>query len=303
MVPKTAIIGTTSFMGKFFFPEYRKIHRNCIGTSRNRSRKDLSYLDLFCPSIASLKLVESGHQEALIFAGITGLAKCEKEKEVTRKINVEGTLDLIRQLVSEGIKPIFFSSIHVFDGTTGFYDAESPLNPLNEYGRQKAEVESRIKNICKGNYLIVRLSDVYSLDKGGGTIFDEMAAIFKSGGVVRAAYDHIFSPVFILDLVRLVTILQIKNVTGVINISPPEIWSRYDLALALANCMEVSSKQVEKIALDDLQETFKRPKNTSMKADKVIRETGYTFTPTIQYIERIAESRIENDIVPHFLNP
>ena len=297
MIPKTAIIGATGFIGKAFFVEYRKIHRDCIGTSRDANREDLSFLDLFSPAVAPLKLAESGHREALILAGITKIATCEKEKELTRKINVEGTLDLVGQLFSEGIKPIFFSSDAVFDGVTGLYDEGSLPNPLNEYGRQKGEVESRMKEICtNGNYLIVRLSKAFSFDRGDGTFFDEMAATLKSGGIVRAAYDQIFSPISVLDLVKVVTILQIKGVTGMININPPEIWSRHDLALALANCMGVSSHQVEKISSDDLQETFKRPKNTSMKADKIIRATGYQFTPTIQYIERIAQSWVENDI-------
>ena len=291
MVPKTAIIGAAGFIGKFFFEAYRKIYHDCIGTSRDASRDKTSFLDLFSPTIVPLRLAEFGYQEVLILAGITKIATCAEEKELTRKINVEGTLDLVGQLFSEGIKPIFFSSDAVFDGVTGFYEEEDLPNPMNEYARQKAEVESRMKEICTdGNYLIVRISKVFSLNCGDGTLFDEMASIFKSGGIVRAAHDQIFSPIYVLDLVEIVKILQIKGVTGVMNINPPEIWSRYDLALALADCMEVSSDQVEKISLDDLPETFKRPKNTSMKADKIIRETGFKFTPTIEYIERIAEN-------------
>lgn len=297
MVPKTAVIGATGFIGKFFFAAHRRIHRDCMGTSRDTGREDMSYLDLFSPEIAPLKLAKSGHQAALILAGIAKLAACEKEKKLTRKINVDGTLDFVQHLVDEGIKPIFFSSDNVFDGVTGLYDEESLPNPLNEYGRQKAEVESRMKEICtKGNYLIVRISKVFSLDKGDGTLFDEMASILKSGGLVRAAYDQIFSPIFVLDLVKLVTILQMKGVTGVININSPEIWSRYDLALALAQCMGVSSDRIEKISLTDLREGFSRSKNTTMKTDKLLRGTGYKFTPMMRYIERIAESWKESHV-------
>jgi len=257
----------------------------------------ISFLDLLSPDIAPLKLAETGHKDALILAGITKLAQCEHEKEESRKINVEGTLDLIQQLVNEGIKPIFFSSDIVFDGVSGFYDEESLTNPLNEYGRQKAEVESRMKEICTaGNYLIVRISKVFSLDRGDGTLFDEMASILRLGRPLRVAYDQIFSPIFILDLVKLVTALQIKGVTGVINVNPPEAWSRYDLVLALAKCMGVNSNHIEKILLDDLKETFKRPRNTTMKADKIISETHYKFTPMMQYVERIAENWKESGI-------
>ena len=96
MLPKTAIIGATGFIGKAFFAEYRKIHPDCIGTNRDAGRDGFSFLDLSFPEIAPLKLVETGHQDVLILAGMTKLAECEKEKELTRKVNVIGTLDLVR---------------------------------------------------------------------------------------------------------------------------------------------------------------------------------------------------------------
>lgn len=92
-----------------------------------------------------------------------------------------------------------------------------------------------------------------------------MAATLRSGGIVRAADDQIFSPICIFDLVKLVMLLQIKGVRGVINISSPQVWSRFDLALALAKCMEVDLTRIQKISLDDLQEPFRRSKNTSRK--------------------------------------
>lgn len=291
MPPKTAIIGATGFMGKFFFKAYRETYHDCIGTSRDADRKDMFFLDLSAPAIAPLGLAESGHQDALILAGMINLAECEQEKGLTKKINVEGVSDLVKQLARDGIKPIFFSSDIIFDGVAGLYDEGSIPNPLNEYAKQKVEVESRIKEICRdGNYLIFRFGKTFSLEKGDGTLLDEMASTLKSGGSLRAAYDQIFSPIFVLDVINIVMALQMKNVTGVINISSPEVWSRYDLAVALGECMGVDSNRVKRISLDDLQETFKRPKNTSIKASKILREIDYKFKPMMRHIEQIAES-------------
>lgn len=274
------------------------MYADCVGTSRNPHKAGMSFLDLFLPMGAPLKLRESGHQDALIIAGITKIAECEKEKEWTRKINVEGTLSLVRQLVNDGIKPVFFSSDLVFDGRRGLYTEESIPSPLNEYARQKVEVESRIKEICRdGNYLIVRLPKTFSINKGDGTLFDEMASILNSGQSFRAAYDQVLSPIYIVDVVRIVMLLQVKKATGIIHVCSPEVWSRYDLALALADWMGVDSGYIEKISLDDLQETFKRPKNTSMKADKMKRETGYQFAPITNYVKKTAENwRLETSL-------
>ncbi|MCK5013483.1 MAG: sugar nucleotide-binding protein [Candidatus Omnitrophica bacterium] len=290
-LPKTAIIGATGFLGGYFLSEHRKIHSDCIGTCENPDEVGFSYFDLAYPEIEPLKLFESFYQEALIFAGLSGISICEKERELARKINVEGVVNLIRKLVDRNIKPIYFSSDMVFDGISGLYDENFPPNPLNEYGRQKAEIEQKIKEICSGKeYLIVRLSKVFALNKGDGTLLDEMASALYSGKIIQTAYDQIFCPTLVLDVVNAVLKLQMKNVTGVVNVGSSEIWSRHDLALALADQMNISRDKIKKISLDDLKEPFIRPRNTSLNTDRLKREISYKSTPIMQCIQTVAEN-------------
>ena|SRR3989338_594174 len=290
LLPKTVIIGATSLLGSAFLPVHRRIYPDCVGTTRDPTVGDFVYLDLSCPDVAPLKLAKSGYQDALIFAGISKIATCQQKKELSRKINLEGTLNLVRQLEGEGVKPIFFSSDYVFDGNKGNYDEEDPPNPLNEYGRLKAEVEAGIKKICHGKYLIIRLSKIFSFEKGSGTIFDEMASILSSGETVCAASDQIFSLTLISDLVNVITTLQRNNATGVYNICSPEVWSRYDLALRMAECLGVAPTKVQKISLDELGESFTRPQNTSMATKRLDRDVNYRFTPIMHCIRKIAEN-------------
>ncbi len=290
LLPKTVIIGATGLLGKDFLGVHRSIHPDCVGTTRNPARKDFAYLDLSSPDIAPLKLAASGYQDALILAGISKIATCQDNKELSRKINYTGTLDLIQQLVKEGIKPIFFSSDYVFNGKSGNYDDEAIPDPLNEYGRHKAGIEVYMQQKCQGKYLVVRLSKIFSLEKGNGTIFDEMASMLSSGGTVWAASDQIFSLTLISDLVKVVTALQRNNATGIYNICSPEVWSRYDLALRMAECLGVAPAKVAKISLDELGESFARPKNTSMVTKRLDRDINYKFTPIIRCIRKIAEN-------------
>lgn len=290
LLPQTIIIGAIGLLGREFSSVHRKYYPGCLGTTRDPARKDFAYLDLACPDITPLRLAASGYQDALILAGISKIATCQDNKELSRRINYTGTLTLIQQLVKEGIKPIFFSSDYVFNGKSGNYDDEAPPDPLNEYGRHKAEIEARLKEICHGKYLVVRLSKIFSLEKGNGTIFDEMASILSSGGTVWSASDQIFSLTLISDLVNVVTTLQRNNATGVYNICSPEVWSRYDLALRMAECLGVAPRKVQKISLDELGESFTRPKNTSMATKRLDRDVNYRFTPIMHCIRKIAEN-------------
>lgn len=296
ILPKTIIIGATGLLGKEFLSVHRAAYPDCIGTARGTANMDLECLELSSVDIGPFKLAESGYQDALICAGISKISTCQNNKELSKKINYEGIFNLIQQLVNEGIKPIFLSSDYVFDGNSGGYDDDDLINPLNEYGRYKAEIERRMKEVCNGRYLVVRLSKIFSLQKGSGTIFDEMVSILSSGKTVRAASDQIFNLTLISDLVNIVTSLQKENAEGVYNICSPEIWSRYDLALKMADCLKVDRSQVEKISLDELGESFTRPKNTSMVTRKLDQKINYEFTLISECIERIVESWTANKI-------
>src|SRR3990167_3100968 len=145
---KTLVIGAQGFLGRHFLQAYRATDPTIIGTSRKE-------LDLASPNLDALDL--TGYTHALIAAAVTSIARCEKEKEATYQCNVTGTLELIRQLHQKNIVPIAFSSDYVFDGIAGDYTEDSPIHPLNEYGRQKAQLEKGIREICGGNYLLIRL--------------------------------------------------------------------------------------------------------------------------------------------------
>ncbi len=288
-IPKTAIIGASGFMGKFFLSSYRRIYADCAGTARCLVDRDVDIfmLDLLKPDISPLRLSKTGHKEALILAAATDIGTCESNKVDTRKVNVDGALELIRQLAEEGIKPVFFSTDQVFDGKEGNYSEDSLVNPITEYGRQKAEIEIKIKAATRGNFLVVRLSKVFSLNKDDGTLFDEMARILYSGGSIKAAFDQLFCPMFINDVISAVSWLQVKRATGIINVCPPEVWSRYNLAIALAKKMGIKSSNVHKVSLDQIMINPKYPKNTSMVSNILPRDY-MAFTSINKCIEQVA---------------
>ena len=285
-LPKTAIFGCSGFIGSYFLSFYRKLHPDCAGASRKPGDKSVFFFDLEAPDISGMKLAETGHTQALLLASVSKVAVCESRREYTRKINVTGTIELVRQLAASGIKPIFASSDYVFDGVSGGYLDDSPLHPTTEYGRQKAEVETRTAEITKGNYAVIRLSNIFGMLKGDGTLFNEMAQILASGGKLKAAYDQRFCPLPIHDLLEAVASLQTAGSSGTINICSAENWSRFELAARLVQEMGLLPDRVERVSLDDILPD--RPKNTTMKTTRLHRETMCRFTPIADCISSVA---------------
>lgn len=289
-IPKTVVIGSNGFIGSRFLKFYKGFYQDTIGLDIKSNDSNCLKFDISSMSVKKIGLKDKGYQHALILAGITKISICEREKERSRTINVYGTINLIKELIEEGIKPIFFSSDYVFDGERGGYKDYDPVNPINEYGRQKAEVEAAMSGITKGNYMVLRLGKVFSLTKGDGTLFDEMAGIIKNGGIVRAAYDQIFCPILIDDVIKAVTQLQIKNASGIFNICSLKPFSRYKLALELASAMGNPESCIEPVSIDTIDLSVKRPKNTSMVPERLMKETGLCFDNISECIKKIANN-------------
>ncbi|MDH3312662.1 MAG: sugar nucleotide-binding protein [Nitrosopumilus sp.] len=89
-------------------------------------------------------------------AAITSVRKCEEEKELTWKTNVDGTknvVDVLLQTNPDG-KFVYVSTACIFDGNAGMYKESSIPYPENFYALSKLLGEQEVKKLS--NYLIIR---------------------------------------------------------------------------------------------------------------------------------------------------
>jgi dTDP-4-dehydrorhamnose reductase len=263
------VIGGGGLVGRALLEAHKRARPLTEGTSRT-GIGGLKRLDLLNPDISGLNL--RGVRDALITASLSGIAHCQNDPDGTRKINVEGTLKLMHMLYDEGVRPVFFSSDYVFDGKRGGYADDAPVRPSTEYGRQKAEVEEAMMEMTGGRGLALRLSKVFTLAKGDGTLFDEMASALSSGKTVRAATDQVFNPIALADVVRATLVAQAERIKGIVNVCSSESWTRYELAVELAARMGVDASLVEPIKLGEVG--IERPLDTSMKPQRLLDELG-----------------------------
>jgi len=287
--PKTLLIGAGGFLGNNLHKAHRLYFDDCIGTYYTKGEP---ILDLLNPNLSALNLFNSGYKEVIIAAGVINVYKCEYEKKATYPANVTGTLELIRQINQEGLKPVFISTDWVFKGDIGNYDDYAKPGPVCGYGAQKAEVEEAIPGICEDNYLIVRLGKLFSLTKGDNSFLDQIARTLSQNKIVKAAKDQIFNPLFIDDAVRAILGLQCVGAKGTVNISSPEIYSRLEMAYDIADEMGKDRCRIESISLDQIDE-IERPKRTNMTCNRLAKLAPLDFTPTSKCIKKIASNYME----------
>jgi dTDP-4-dehydrorhamnose reductase len=285
---KTAVIGASGFIGGHLWSAYRARFPDCVGTSFSSRQPGLTPFDIRDPRLAALRLEETGHRAVLIASAKPNIAYCEENREAAYAVNVAGTLELARQVARTSMQVIFLSSDYVFEGQHGPHDDDHALAPTMEYGRQKAEVEHALPTLAP-NHLVLRLSKIYGVQKGDGTLLDEMAALLAAGKPVRAARDQVFCPTRIDELVTAVDGIQGKGLRGVINVCNPERWARADIALALAESMATERSLVKVISLYDIPAMRGRPLDTSMHTSRLTREIGARFTPLREDVARLAQ--------------
>jgi dTDP-4-dehydrorhamnose reductase len=286
-VPKTAVIGAGGFLGRRLLALFRQRFPDAVGTVRPPGGPGLLPLDLAAPDARPLRLARTGHRAAVICAAVPSLSRCEREPEATGAVNVRGTLALAAQLLDEGVVPVFLSSDYVFGGGQAPYGDEAPATPLCEYGRQKAAVEAGLRRLAPDGHLTLRLSKVYSLERGSATILDTFAGRLLAGEV-RAADDQRFCPTLADDVVRAAGELLARGTRGTVNLCSPEGWSWHDLAVALAAELGLDAARVHRISIDDLGDGVRRPHDIRMAPARLEREGGHRFAATRDGIARVA---------------
>ena len=237
------VIGCNGFIGRHF----------CRACPQALSL-DRSHVDLRDPH---LPISVEGYSYALIAGGVSNPKLCEKDPIASYRTNVEGPLKLGKELLKKGVLPIFFSTDYVLNDRL-------ELSPLNIYGKQKLELEREAEKL---DTLVIRLSKVYGIEKGDGTLFDEMARELVLGREIRAARDQVFAPVFVGDVVQRVLYLVEKGVRGIVSVVGPQFATRLAMAQKMAMRLGAPQRLVKEISLDDLNDGVCRPKNLALSGD------------------------------------
>ena len=198
------------------------------------------------------------YASAVICAAVTDMAACEKKHEETRAVNVSGTMELIKKLNNNKTHIVFLSTNQVFDGRKPKQKPDASRNPINEYGRQKAEVEVFIDNLS--NACILRLAKVIH---PGLTLFKKWEQSLSNGQPIFAFKDMTLSPVNIDDVIKKIDRLVKDKATGIFQLSGGTDKSYYKFAQEFAKRKGYPSNLVKKDSwVNKLQ--FTPPKYTSL---------------------------------------
>jgi dTDP-4-dehydrorhamnose reductase len=138
---------------------------------------------------------------------------------------------LAMQAMERGIRFIHLSTDQVFDGMSPPYCEASSPNPINPYGRAKAETETLITAVNQ-QATIVRTSLLYDLRTA-----DRQTAHLIHAANTGESYclftDEIRCPVWVENLAEALLELSTKDHAGVLHIGGPAPLNRWEFGTAL----------------------------------------------------------------------
>lgn len=194
---------------------------------------------------------------------------CELHPEETRKVNVDGTLNVARACRDLGARMIFYSSDYVFDGLKGSYTEEDAPCPINEYGRQKAEAERGVL-ACDPRNLVLRTSGAYGWQWEPKNFVLQVRRTLGDGKPMRVA-DVRYNPTYVENLAEITAALVSAGAAGIFHTVGAEEIARDEFARRAARAFGLDASLIQTVPAAEFKSPTPRPKQSSLRTEKVRR--------------------------------
>jgi dTDP-4-dehydrorhamnose reductase len=214
--------------------------------------------------------------DAIVHAAtMTDVDKCELNRELAWKINVEGTVNVAQAAKTIGAFFLYISTDYVFDGDKGRYKETDLPSPISYYGYTKLKAEEKVKSIMS-EYCIARPSVIYGATPAAGKANFALWVLskLKNKEQAKVFVDQWNSPTLNTNLAEMTLEVLERKLTGVYHLSGASRINRYDFALALAKTFSLDESLLIPTRMKDLTFPAKRPKDSSLdttKAEKALR--------------------------------
>lgn len=219
--------------------------------------------------------ITSDYDAVIHCAAWTAVDKAEDEVDMCRKVNKDGTENILNVCKNLDIPIMYFSTDYVFNGQGQEpwkeYDRREPLNV---YGLTKYEGELAVEKYTK--HFIIRISWVFGLN--GNNFIKTMLRLGKERKAVSVVDDQIGSPTYTYDLAKLAVDMIVTDKYGTYHATNQEYCSWYEFACEI---FKQANMDVKVTPVDSSAFPVKalRPKNSRMNQTELDAH-GFERLPT-----------------------
>lgn len=216
------------------------------------------------------KIFRKVNPDAVVHAAaLTDVDKCELNKELAWRINVNGTENIAKSCKKHNAFLIHISTDYVFNGEKGNYQETDKPDPINNYGLTKLTSEERVKNLTE-EYCIARSSVVYGAIPAGGKVNFALWLLgkLKKNNGTKIITDQWNSPTLNTNLANMILEVIARKLTGTLHLAGATRISRYEFSKLLANTFGLNPDLITPASSQELQWTARRPRDSSLDVTK-----------------------------------
>jgi dTDP-4-dehydrorhamnose reductase len=203
-------------------------------------------------------------------AALSRPAECEANPELSKALNVNLPAELASYAKTQGVRFIHFSTDMVFNGQTGNYSEDSPVNPTNLYGKHKLESEYRIQEI-NPEACIIRLPLLMGNSPSGlRSVHETHWAAWQKNEVTPLFEDEWRTPVSVSNVAELSGELVRKpSIQGLLHWAGATRLNRWDIGRQIAGKFGVSESLLQKSRACEDSRFKDRPLDLTLNISKL----------------------------------
>ena len=202
-------------------------------------------------------------------AALSNVDKCEDNVDLAKKVNIEGTRNIITSSEHHNAFLVHVSTDYIFSGEEGMYIETDKNNPINNYGLTKLEAEKLVKASAT-EWCITRPSVIYGSTPAAGKINFALWVLnkLKSREPMKIITDQWVSPTLNTNLAEMIIETIEKKVTGVYHLAGATPINRYEFSTLIADTFSLDKTLISPANSREMNWLAKRPKNTSLNVEK-----------------------------------
>ena len=233
--------------------------------------------------------------------GLTSVEDCEENPSQALQTNVEIANRIAGVCNKTGVKLVHISTDHLFDGTNSFNDEQTPLSPLNTYGKTKGEGE---KAILENNpdALVIRTNFFGWGPAYKASFSDKILKTLEAGKHNNLFDDVYYTPISVKTLSEKIALLIEKDAKGVFNICSNERITKYQFGLIISKVFGHETTLLHPLSIDEVTNLTLRPKDMSLSNHKLCTFLG-TSIPSledqIRALKHDREAQKERLVIPY----
>ncbi len=222
---------------------------------------------------AVLSLKEYIKPSSLIIhcAAITAVDLCEKDKELCKAVNIDGTKNICKLARQTKSQLIYISTASVFDGKKGNYKEPDKTNPINYYNFSKVEGERSVLEYERGIVIRTIPLGLHLAGRKPASFLEWLVNSFKNDLDVDLFTDVRINPLTTTTIADLIAKIPSLMDRGLLHLGSRDVVSKADIGLKVVGFFPKYGGKINLISLNENNQNFaSRPKEMWLNVDKAL---------------------------------